>query len=289
MLRFRRRRILSLAGSATLLASGAAFGQTDDLLKLRAEVIDTLRSKAPDLQVNEGSEDGLIRIGNFVVNLGNLYAAVRQEPDGERRAAVVEFAGQILLSVKQSDAESNPSWSEARVLLRPRLVPQDYPSELVRSPFAAGLTITFVIDLGHRVAFIDHKRLEKWGVAQKEVREIAYANLERLSADLKLDVRRPDRGLGLYAGLETSDSYAAARLVLPGFRSRLVSLLGEPAYVGIPHRDFLIAWSADFDAMPQMIRMIAKDFRDSPYALTDQIFAVRRDGLFLAKVDEPRR
>ncbi len=78
-----------------------------------------------------------------------------------------------------------------------------------------------------------------WGVSQDALHDAAIGNLETLSKDVAIEPNRPVSGAGSFIAIAPNDSYDATRLLLPGFRARLLAALGDAAYAAIPNRDFL--------------------------------------------------
>jgi hypothetical protein len=59
-------------------------------------------------------------------------------------------------------------------------------------------------------------------------------------------------------------------------------------YVGIPNRDFLIAWSSDFSGFAAFVAQIGKDARQQAYPVSGALFVVSRDGVRSATAAERR-
>jgi hypothetical protein len=85
--------------------------------------------------------------------------------------------------------------------------------------------------------------------------------------------------VGYFAAVQRRDAYDAARLLLPEFRARVLSKLGDFVFAGIPNRDFLILWSKDFSGHAGFVAQIKKDSQSRPYPLTDEIFVITAGGV----------
>jgi uncharacterized protein YtpQ (UPF0354 family) len=206
-----------------------------------------VRQKYPELRPKRGKEDSLIEIGGGTIDLTNIHGQVRQLRADQQQAAIVDYVDRMLERLGKADDARQESWAEMSKLLRPRLVApemrQTAPDVLLRA-FATGVLTAYVLDHGRQLQYVRRDLLEPWGVDSQRVRDTAIANLEALSKDVDIEVQGV-RGGGRFTVIDTGDSYDAARLGLPGFRGRLLAALGEPTFVGIPNRDFLVAWSAD--------------------------------------------
>jgi uncharacterized protein YtpQ (UPF0354 family) len=256
----------------------------------RMKVLGIMRQKYPQLQAKAGEKDSLIEIEAGIIDLTNLYGKVSQLPARQQQAAMIDYIDRLLERVGKADDASRASWAEMSKLLRPRLVPPDMrqamPTMLLRA-FATGVLNAYVLDHGRQVEYVQRDMLVPWGVDSQRVHDTAVANLEALSKGVEIELREA-RGGGRFTAIDTDDSYDAARLVLPGFRGRLLDALGAPIFVGIPNRDFLVAWSADapFAAFADRV---TKDSRERPYPITDAVFRVDRDGVRAATAEDRRK
>jgi uncharacterized protein YtpQ (UPF0354 family) len=153
--------------------------------------------------------------------------------------------------------------------------------------FATGALNAYVLDHGRQVEYVQRDMLQPWSVDSQRVHDTAIANLEALSEDVQIELRKV-RGGGLFTVIDTDDSYDAARLVLPSVREGLLDALGTPIFVGIPNRDFLVAWSADAP-FAVFAKRVAKDFAEQPYPITDVIFRADREGVRPTMAEDRRK
>jgi uncharacterized protein YtpQ (UPF0354 family) len=271
---------------AALLPARIALGQSGEAGTFRAQVLEILRKQFPGIPAVPGKDDGSIEIDSTTVNLGNIRAAVRSLPAKERLAAITEFLERAIESHKLAGSERIPGWNEAKTLLRARLMPAEALREIpsvLRQQFAPDVVVTYVLDLGRMVRYVDQSDCAKWGLDKgfdvHIVNEWAITNLEQLSAAVPIEPKRLPRFPGAFAAIVEDDTYDASRLLLPKFRTRLLSAFGPRIFVGIPCRDLLVACSADFAGLPELVEKVAEDFRQQPYPITDAIFLVTNSGL----------
>jgi uncharacterized protein YtpQ (UPF0354 family) len=279
---------------AAVLPVRAAFGQSSEVRRLRTQVLEILRQKYPQLQAKAGNEDSLIdieagaKIGT--IDLTNLQLTVRQLSTSEQQAAIADYVGRLVERFDKLDDASRSSWAEMSKRLRPRLVPpgmrQAAPTMVLRD-FAGGVLNAYVLDHGRQVEYVQRDMLDRWGVGSQRVHDTAVANLEALSEDVEIEVRAARAG-GRFTVINTDDSYDAARLVLPQVRSGLLEALGTPILVGIPYRDFLLAWSADAP-FAVFADHVAKDFANQPHPITDTVFQVDGGGVRISKAATRRK
>jgi uncharacterized protein YtpQ (UPF0354 family) len=288
-----RRRLVAwpVALFAGVLNTKIALGQPRDIAKFRSEVLEILRRRFPETPAVAGDNDGSIRLETVTVNLHNIYAAVQQLPVDRKEAAIIEFLQRAVEASNRARTASTPSWPEVRKVIYPRLLSVDYLKAgmmILHRQFAADVILGYVIDYGQTVGFVDTKAFESWGIANDLLHDTAIANLEALSLKVAIEPMRPPDGAGRFVAIATRDTYDATRLVLPGFRARLMAALGETFFVGIPNRDFLVAWSSDFSRFANIVAQIEKDARQQPYPLTDAVFVVSRDAVRPATAVELR-
>jgi uncharacterized protein YtpQ (UPF0354 family) len=276
--------------SAGLLPVGDVQRQPADLRDFQAEVLDILKRKYPAMKAVAAQKVDVIEVdGGLSIGLLNIHATVRSLPAPERRAAIGEFLDQMMATASRQPRPR--SWAEVEEFVFPRLMSTDVfqvAPDLLHRPFGAGVIVGYVIDHGPGVAFINRKQSEAWDMPVQSVDETAVANLEALSMRVHIDAQREADGPGLFAGVDTNDSYDAARILLPKFRSRLLAALGDTIFVGIPYRDFLFAWSPDATLFENYVMHVRQDFRQRARPITDTIFVIDRSGVRPATAAELR-
>jgi hypothetical protein len=271
-----------------MLPGRAAVSQSGGMRAFRDQVLDIMRRKFPDEAARPGPDDGSISLESSTLNLDNIYATAQRLSGADREAAIVEFLGSTL-QASRNESKSIP-WADAKGNLRVRLVPENYlpvEAEALSRPFAPGVIVAYAIDEGRVVRFASRSDRERWKVDLDTIHETAVANLDALSATVELELAEA-RGGGRFAFVDTLDGYDAARLALPRFRARLLDALGAPMFVGIPNRDFLVAWSAKTALFGKFVARVVEDFSQEPYPITDTIFRVDRQGIRPATAIERR-
>lgn len=149
----------------------------------------------------------------------------------------------------------------------------------VYRPWEAGLVIALVLDAPGSVTFLRQCDLARWGTDFDSLLELALENLEAASEGLPLKMSRsPDEDSpSAFIVIDSGDGYDATRILLPRQRDFLAEVLGPEYLVGIPNRDFLIAFT--FDLARQFAPLIRDDARQRQYPLTGQILLVTPDGV----------
>jgi uncharacterized protein YtpQ (UPF0354 family) len=158
---------------------------------------------------------------------------------------------------------------ELLVTVRERKLPM-----LVYREFLAGLMITYVIDEGRSVAFINDDHLERWGVSIAEIHQQASDNLRRRTHE-QVDYTTAGEGDQRLFIFNSGDGYDATRLLLSDVLATWARLLPGNLVIGIPNRDFLIGFS---DANPEILERIAQqiqaDAAGREHGLTEQLFTL---------------
>jgi hypothetical protein len=149
----------------------------------------------------------------------------------------------------------------------------------VYRPWEADLVITLVLDTPSNVTYLRECDLTRWGTDFDALLALAYDNLEAESEGLPLKMGRPpeENKNSAFIVIDSGDGYDATRILLPRQRAFLSEYLGPEYLIGIPNRDFLIAFT--FDLAKQFGPIIREDAQQRQYPLSGQILLVTPDGV----------
>jgi uncharacterized protein YtpQ (UPF0354 family) len=143
---------------------------------------------------------------------------------------------------------------------------------LVYREFLADLIITYVVDEARSVTFLNEEHLNTWDVSAQDVHERALHNLQRRTAEGASYITTGSGSQQLFI-FNTNDGYDATRLLLTDVLAEWAEQTRGNLVIGIPNRDFLIAFS---DADPEIVQAVAQqvqaDAAQREYGLTDQLF-----------------
>lgn len=241
----------------------------------------------PDVEVIAVSELTLqLRIGGREVtsDLENFYALYRNAP--EELPAIWQALVEVITEHYPDRTEDDPGVLLQRVL--PMLKPisllnevrtQDLPM-LVYRPLAGELIVTYVIDEGQRVAYLNEEHVRRWGVSETTLWAHAITNLRRKPWTPEPGII--GQGAAKLLIFSARDGYAATRLVLPELFSEFMARTPGNIVLGVPNRDFLIAFSdADPHIFVQVRTQVETDARAHQYPLTGQLFTYRNGQLAL--------
>lgn len=284
-------RSVCLGLPALLLTQAGA--RADDLQdgRFREEVVALLARRHPEWTVAPEADPTTIAIASTHISLNNIYLRVQGMPWDQREQEIVAFVENSMQATRSGAAADNLSYPAAQARLRPQIVPDEYKSaarDLVCRPLFAGLSLAYAIDDEKAYQLLRQPTLDGWHATQNEVEARAIANLEAISASIPLEVRRRLNRHG-YIIVDTYDGYDAVRLLLPDFMARVRATLDvSRVFVGIPSRDFLIAWTPDFYARGSFAMKLREDVLTHNHPLTDALFTSSEAGVALATPEEMR-
>jgi len=130
----------------------------------------------------------------------------------------------------------------------------------VHRPFVAGLIITYVFDFPHHRAYVNENILAQMMAGPETTFDMIH---EYALENLRLRTTSQDyQTHGLYdktmVVCDTRDGYAATRVLLPDLMATWAERIPGRMLIGIPNRDFLIAFS---DRDPAHVAAIARQVR----------------------------
>ncbi|ABY36551.1 MAG TPA: DUF1444 domain-containing protein [Chloroflexus aurantiacus] len=240
--------------------------------RLQAEpAIDFLGREGEVIQVRAGQRRLRIDIKPF-------YNAYTQAPEHFD----LVYATLLRVLYEQVPAREAKTFSEVAQRVLPMLKPivllnavfEKKLPMLAYRPFLADLIITYVIDEPQTVAYINERHLERWGIGEHVLHEQALTNLA---------ARTQERARFLVTGegaqrliiANSQDGYDATRILLPNLLASWQPHFPGTMVIGIPNRDFLIAFSdADESILTSVAHQIQLDAAQRDNGLTDQLFTI---------------
>jgi uncharacterized protein YtpQ (UPF0354 family) len=155
----------------------------------------------------------------------------------------------------------------------------DADKQPVYRPWESDLIVTLVLDTPSNVTYLRACDLARWNIDFDALLTVALDNLEAESEGLPLKMGRPEEEDkdSAFIVIDSGDGYDATRILLRRQRSFLAEYLGPEYLVGVPNRDFLIAFT--FDLAKQFAPIIRDDAHQRQYPLSSQILLVTPDGV----------
>ena len=230
-------------------------------------------------------EDGFrLKLGHSRVNLFNFYRAFSNAP--ERFDEIIGAGLQTVLDAEEWSArDGNPPLDEVRDRVMPMLYPLDVwrenLSEFVGNSWVAGLTILYVVDEPHAYWYIRRDLLDRWGLSESTLHEFALENLDAYfeRKPMEFTLAGDEDGPRLLMP-NRPDAYNTSRLLSESFHRRLREVLGRECAVGLPGRDFFVAFNPGFRETESHVRQkVAEDFRQMDHPLTDRLLLITADGV----------
>ena len=248
-----------------------------------AHVETILKSSFPEHEFVLNPEQGTITCGDLQFGLSNLYAECElNSVDMDQLKKIVrETFRKSLALVSSTDALVPQTWEQAKPRLRLQLstgVITKFNS--LAFPFSNDIVIAIVIDSDVGYAYVRQADADRWKLSSIDLYQVAQDNLIAASDNLQMHFVPGPSGL---IAIQTSDGYDAARILLPPIRQMMIERLmedrGEQIFVGIPNRDFLVAWPTDApeDLNQQMRMTILQDAGKQSHPLTGSPFRVSHE------------
>jgi hypothetical protein len=252
-------------------------GSPMDAEAFRDLVLTVLGEAFPNESFAPGGQSDAILWKESEIGLQNLHAdaaLVRSDPVAVRNTIVEHFSRIIKLTDVEL-ASLPDTWEEAKNRVRLQLMPAAFtrPGVSVTYPFLNDVLISVVVDAEHGYAYVRTEDVQRWNVGLVDLYEAARENLELASQDLDVSFFPGPPPL---VALDTTDGYAAARILLPSLRQIICEKIGSPFFAGIPNRDFLIMWSTDCEPefRAHMRRQLIEDAQSQSYPLSARVLRV---------------
>jgi uncharacterized protein YtpQ (UPF0354 family) len=214
---------------------------------------------------------------DVTADLTNFYSAYSRDP--AQLDVVFETFARVMLGIQPDRSASDYAMLADRIY--PMLKPLEMLVEvrerklpmLAYREFLADLMIAYVIDEERSVAYINEEHLDRWSLSAHDLHEQSLVNLRRRTEQVKYTtVGAGEQQLFIF---NSGDGYDASRLLLSDVLAEWARAVPGNLVIGIPNRDFLIAFS---DANPEILRAVAMqvqaDAARREYGLTDQLFTL---------------
>jgi uncharacterized protein YtpQ (UPF0354 family) len=213
-------------------------------------------------------------------NLETFYEDYQAQPD-----ALEPLITHILATLRQLNRDRHTAGFGA---ISERVFPMLKPVRLLASvrernlpmliyrPFLGELIVSYVIDETSSVAYVNEEHLERWAIGDQDIHAAALANLRRRTETMVQYTTVGDGNQRLYM-YSSQDGYDATRILLPELLEQWQAQISGRMVIGIPNRDFLIAFGdSDQIVATNILRQIQVDAQQKAYGLTDQLFMIEQ-------------
>jgi hypothetical protein len=211
-----------------------------------------------------------------IVPLLSLYQKYCAEPD-DKEPILEEFLSNCVY-------EEPPTIGGAFEENRERILPQIVPPSLVEFshkdhqplavvPFAADLSIAFVVDEPERYCYISRNVMERWGVTERDLLAVAVVNLREMSAEVTC--HQTGTGERAVFTFENFDGYDASRVLVGRLVAEVAAQVAGQLVLAIPHRDALVCiGDADPAFVAEMEEAARRDFEGHSYRVSPQLLTI---------------
>lgn len=248
-------------------------------------VMGRLRLHYPRVHVVEEVDlDAVLFVGGerLPLPLADLYRQALERP-GEVDRLIDEHLGALM----RPRLPPSDDFSVLRRLVLPMLKHPEFVVESRRlvpdkalhfRAFAAGLQIAYVVDEPHALRYINGDDLARWKVDPDELDHLARANLvARTGSRNLIAVGEGAARLFIY---NSGDGYDATRILLVDRMRQFAGQVTGRLVLGIPNRDFLIAFGdSDRQLLDRVRWQMKRDNQSVDSRLTDRLLTLAGESI----------
>ena len=243
-----------------------------------------LERERPAMYVAEHFEKYVRLEPDVELDLDRVIEATTDQGDD----AVGQAVDKLLAMLPGGDGPEAVTWEEARDRLLPRLMAASFLDELREAhgdrgdlwvePIGHGVHAGLLLDYDDRARYVRRDEVATWERPEHEPLAVAVRNLALRSDRARFG--RIDTPEGPLVVARSGDGLDAARLLLPTLHDVLEPELGSPFLVAVPHRDTLLAASAEPPALVHALaERAADDAARAPHRISDGLFEVSTAGV----------
>lgn len=115
----------------------------------------------------------------------------------------------------------------------------------------------------------------KLGLSWETFFERAQAAADRRLADIQPELKKDESGRVLYAVYRSDEPSIACLLIAPSLGAIFKNILGEEVWLVAPDRNSLFVFPARNEAIEEFADDLRERFEENPFAVSDEIFAVK--------------
>lgn len=133
-----------------------------------------------------------------------------------------------------------------------------------------------------KVRYVAMQDLRDWGVSHSTVHVTALKNLDRLTKGKRVHKLAGPGGERPMFIWNLQDGYDAARILLPKWLDDFAESVEGNLLVGVPHRNWLVAFGDEDPALVEMIqRRVAQEHREAGFPVSPYLYSW--DGMTLER------
>lgn len=131
-------------------------------------------------------------------------------------------------------------------------------------------------EAGGKLRACTKEEFAKLGLSWESFLERAQAVADRRLAGLQPELKKDDSGKVLYAVYRSDEPVIACLLIAPSLGEIFKKIFGEEIWLVAPDRHSLFVFPARKEAVEEFAEDLRDRFEDNPFAVSDEIFAVKR-------------
>lgn len=120
---------------------------------------------------------------------------------------------------------------------------------------------------------------ERLGLDLDSIRRVSRQSASAALADLAPRIIRDEKGVAVFAILESDKPVVAATVLAPDFLDKFEDTLGPDLLVAIPNRHRIYVYPALASRFQNTADFVLSDYKVSAYPVSKEVFRVTRDGL----------
>lgn len=272
--------------ASALLGNSAIAGMAMDKSAFQQHVFEYLNKTYPQFAFKkpDGRQD-IIMMGDKSFGLFILYEDFKKSGGDltQFNKSLKKHFDDIMPKSSNKDVDTS-SWAKVKDMIRPQLAPVVYldKADLAHHQLDAHMVATYVIDTKEAYHYVTNDKLKQWNVDMEQLATTAQANLVAASVNLPMRINNEAEKFII---VDVKDGYDAARILAQDFRAFVAGQLGEPFFVAMPNRDYLIMWSGknSKDFAIKVSENIALEYKQTAYPLSPNTFEATATKLSLIK------
>jgi uncharacterized protein YtpQ (UPF0354 family) len=271
--------------------------QDSEVAMLLGEVLHELARAVPGS--NPKFDGDHVVMGSLQVRVDNLAAVIRRSPV-LRSQLIRQFVLTTAHTYKSCETLATESWRAVRNRIYPMVRPESIlhqaapgdSSELsaadqvrvrmMSTPWLSNLVICYAIDSQKTLRFVQNHDLERWGLDADVVKRQAMHNLSKVKGPVFSTMRNGDAD---FLVAEVTDNGLPSRscwILHPDLYKSLQRVFRGPAWVAVPSRDSMMAFSANPLMREGLLNRLSHDYRTAGHSISDRLFEPRPDCIVLA-------
>jgi hypothetical protein len=153
------------------------------------------------------------------------------------------------------------------------------PDIMIPIPGSKDTILTPAIINDGQVTYLKRETLESEGIDLASLTRLAKASASADLADLKPVLARDEKGVVVFAVIQSDRPIVAAAVLAPDFIEKFAPLLGPDLLVAIPNRYRVYVYPALASRFQDTADLVLSDYAVSAYPVSREVFRVTREGL----------